>query len=631
VHIVGTAGHVDHGKSALVTALTGTNPDRWVEEQARGMTLDLGFAHLDLGDGIEAGIIDVPGHERFLHNMLAGAAGMEVLLLIVAANEGVMPQTREHLEILRLLHVRRILVVATKMDLIEPDSAGGACQRLHEQLAGTVAQDAPIFAVSALTRANLDVLREALRRELAALPPRLPDAPAYLPVDRAFTLPGIGTVVTGTLMQGAIRAGDTLALAPKQRLVRARSLHVFGRARELVTGGTRVAINLPGVERTAVARGDVICDPVFSARDAFRVTFEPLAGAHALLRRRTPVRAYIGAAEILGTLVVPSAPLDDSLAEADLFLRTPTVGFPGVRFVLRRLSPKTLLGGGTIEGPAQSTADEGPASSERGERIVLDVLLAHANEPLPAEAIAVEANMREEAALAMLESLNARGEIVRVARPAAYMHAEPARALCASVLELLEVRQREEPWAMGLTSLALARALRLPEVLIARVLGVFADDGRIAIRSGFYSTCDYEPRLSDDQKKFFEAIAVPDSSAPFAPVPFADVIAAVKTSPIAGISRAFDTLLSRGALVKVGDGLYRAAQIATIHARAESFLRERERMSMAQFRDLLGTSRKYAVPLLEWFDTRGITVRSGDFRMLRRANPGREGGSIDSG
>src|SRR5690348_16521731 len=209
MHIVGTAGHVDHGKSSLVSALTGINPDRWLEEQLRGMTLDLGFAHLQFPDGTEAGIVDVPGHERFLHNMLAGAAGMELLLLVIAATEGVMPQTIEHLQILRYLNVRDVLVVVTKMDLVPPEEGGAVCASIHESLRGTIAQDAPVFAVSTISGYNLDALRAAIHDALAKLPTRDPDAPAYLPIDRVFALPGHGTIVTGTLMQGSIAVGDT--------------------------------------------------------------------------------------------------------------------------------------------------------------------------------------------------------------------------------------------------------------------------------------------------------------------------------------------------------------------------------------------------------------------------------------
>ncbi|HET9095371.1 MAG TPA: selenocysteine-specific translation elongation factor, partial [Candidatus Baltobacteraceae bacterium] len=329
MHIVGTAGHVDHGKSSLVSALTGTNPDRWIEEQLRGMTLDLGFAHLRFDDGVEAGIVDVPGHERFLHNMLAGAAGMELLLLVISATEGVMPQTVEHLQILRYLNVREVLVVLTKMDLVPPEEGGAVCQRVHEQLRGTIAQDAFIFAVSTVTGVNLDALRDAIHEALAKLPPRSPDAPAYLPIDRVFALPGHGTIVTGTLMQGRIAVGDSLKLAPSDKTVRVRSLQSFGQKRDRVEGGARVAVNVPGVDVREIARGEMLVAPQFEAADAFAVRFTPLAGALPILRRRNAVRAYIGSAEILGTIVLDEVPQEPAELQAQLFLRRPTVAYPG--------------------------------------------------------------------------------------------------------------------------------------------------------------------------------------------------------------------------------------------------------------------------------------------------------------
>lgn len=243
MHILGTAGHVDHGKSSLVRALTGTNPDRWIEEQLRGMTLDLGFAHLRFEDGLEAGIVDVPGHERFLHNMLAGAAGMELLLLVIAANEGPKPQTVEHLAILQYLSVKKTIVVLTKSDTVDAEELAFTRELVDEALVGTIAAHAQTIAVSTITGDGMPELRAAIHDALAELAPRAPGAPAYLPIDRVFALPGHGTIVTGTLMQGRIKAGDQLALAPLGREVRVRSVQVFGEKRDDVAGGARVAIN----------------------------------------------------------------------------------------------------------------------------------------------------------------------------------------------------------------------------------------------------------------------------------------------------------------------------------------------------------------------------------------------------
>ncbi|MBV8599986.1 MAG: selenocysteine-specific translation elongation factor, partial [Candidatus Eremiobacteraeota bacterium] len=392
MHIIGTAGHVDHGKSSLVRALTGTDPDRWREEQLRGMTLDLGFARLRFDDGVEAGIVDVPGHERFLHNMLAGAAGMEVLMLVVAANEGPRPQTLEHLAILNYLNVRRTLIVLTKRDLVDADELAFAEELAREAVRGSVAQDAAVQSVSTLSGEGLPELKAALHDALVALPPRKPDAPAFLPIDRVFALAGHGTIVTGTLMQGSLAVGETLRLQPSGRDVRVRSLHVFGEKQARVGAGSRVAANLPQIEAAEIARGEVLASPEFPARRQFEVSFTPLESALKVLRRRNAVRAYLGSAEILGTLVFSEAPRTASAVPATLSLRRPAATYPGEAFVVRRLSPKDLLGGGTI------AATAAPAQSELSpdEATVAGVLRALGPAGGIVTTVAARANVREE-------------------------------------------------------------------------------------------------------------------------------------------------------------------------------------------------------------------------------------------
>jgi selenocysteine-specific elongation factor len=615
LHIVGTAGHVDHGKSSLIAALTGTNPDRLAEEQSRGMTLDLGFAHLRFNDDLEGGVVDVPGHERFLHNMLAGAAGMELLLLVVDVNEGVMAQTLEHLQILQFLNLRRVVVAVTKIDLVDPAQVSQACRRIHEQLQGTIAAVAPIFPVSATTGENLDVLKLALHDELAAMPPRNPNAPVYMPIDRVFALPGLGTIVTGTLMQGSIETGEILALEPGGEPAQARSIEVFGSPRKRVEAGSRVALNLPGIDRRAISRGQAIVGREFSARQSFRVRFAPLQNALPLLRRRTPVRAYLGSAEILGTLVTDDGGAHGPELRAQLYLREPAVAFPGLRFVLRRPSPMTLLGGGYVEvGDLEPSAEE----AVPGESAVLTALRERELQAVEAAAVAAAVNLREPATLAILDRLVERGDAIRVARPAAYVAAAAARTLLANALAILDEAHRDEPWAMGLTSVALARMLRVPEPLFVRTVEPFIEEGRLVNRNGYYAALEHQPSLTSEQRVFFDSLVPLDEAQTFLPTPFATVAAAVKRSRVVGCSKAFDTMLAKGALVKVDDELYRGSQIAKIRARVEAHLRERGRMTAAEFRDLLGTSRKYAVPLLEWLDGHGVTIRDGDYRMLRK-------------
>lgn len=614
MHIVGTAGHVDHGKSALIAALTGTNPDRLLEEQVRGMTLDLGFAHLRFDDGVEAGIVDVPGHERFLHNMLAGAAGMELLLLAIDAHEGVMPQTLEHLQILQFLNVRRVLVVLTKIDLIDPGERDAVREAIRQRLQGTIAASAPNYAVSSLTGEGLDELKDALHDELAAMPHRNANAPAYLPIDRVFTLQGLGTVVTGTLMQGRIVAGETLMLEPGGKPAHVRSIGVFDATLPDVEAGSRVALSLSNLDRAEIARGQAIAGSELVARKSFLVRFVPLQSALELIQRRTPVRAYLGAAEILGTLVIVDGTSAMHEMRALLHLREPAVVFPGLRFVLRRPSPMTLLGGGYVEG-IDADSPEPPNSYEEA---VLAILRDKQPEPVEAAAVASSANLREGPAREALDRLVERGEAIRVMRPAAYVDAVAARALLVRVLDALDESHRREPWAIGLTSIALARVLGIPEATLVRVADHFVEPGRLINRGGYYATSAHRPSLTPEQQAFFEHLVPVSETQPFLPVPFGGAAATVKLSHLPGISKAFDTLLAEAALVKVGDDLYRGGQVAQIRARVEAHFGRHERMTAAEFRDLLGTSRKYAVPLLEWLDSHGVTIRDGDFRRLRK-------------
>ncbi|HEX3370183.1 MAG TPA: selenocysteine-specific translation elongation factor [Candidatus Cybelea sp.] len=615
MHVIGTAGHVDHGKSAIVAALTGTNPDRLAQERERGMTLDLGFAHLRFADGVEGGIVDVPGHERFLHNMLAGAAGMEILLLVVDAAEGVRAQTLEHLAILRYLDVRRTIVVVSKIDLLEPVERDDACRRILAQLRATIAADAPYFAVSAATGENVQALKDALHDLLAEMPARNAGAPVYLPVDRAFSLTGLGTVVTGTLIQGSIEAGDALRLEPGGHAAVVRSIGVFGSIRARVEAGSRVALSIPGISHREIARGQAVVGTEFAAAADFAVRFTPARGAAALMRRRTPVRAYVGSAERLGVLVAGESYADEVETPARLHLREPVVAFAGVRFVLRRPSPMTLLGGGYVEGAGRGDA---PDAENPDDALFARILQARGLEPASALELSAAANVREAATAAALARLVERGDALALDKPRGYVSGSAAGTLLASVLAQLDDAQGSEPWSMGMTSIALSRALDVAEPVLVRVLEHFAADGRLINRRGYYATLEHQPALTLEQRAFFDHLVPLDEGQPFVPIPFAGVAAAVKISRLPGISKAFDTMLARGTLVKVGDDLYRGAQIGRIVARVRAYLEKNGTMTAAHFRDLLGSSRKYAVPLLEWLDGQGVTIRSGDRRTLRK-------------
>ena len=614
MRVVGTAGHVDHGKSSLVRALTGTDPDRWAEERRRGMTLDLGFARLRFGDGEDAGIVDVPGHERFVHNMLAGATGMDVLLLVVAANEGPRPQTFEHLEILSLLEVPAAIVALTKCDLVDEAGLANAREDVDIAVAGTVAANAPVIAVSSATGAGLEELRARIHRALATLPPRAVHAPAYLPVDRAFTLAGHGTIVTGTLMQGTLATGDVLAVRPGDVAARVRSIEVFGESHERVTPGSRVAANLSGVTLDDVDRGSALVAPEIASVASMRVQFRPLRAGLGTLRRRMPVRVHLGAGECFGTIVFDALPSDVAVKDAVLHLRAPRAVVPGQRFVVRRMSPKTVLGGGTIGAP---TAAEVPALAAADVVAVRAALAAGGLAAATAEMLGARANVRVERVAEILAADAADERVWTLARPAAFIDAAVADALVTRVLGELERHHAASPWMLGATSIALARALSVEEPLLVRILDAAIERERIVARSGYYATNDFAPRLTTEQTAFIERFAALDPASPLVPVPFAPLVLEIRRSKVAGMSTALDTLLAEGSFVRVGEHLYRGEQLAEIRTRLVRTLRAEKRITASRFRDIVGTSRKYVVPLLEHFDSTGVTIRDGDERALR--------------
>lgn len=613
MHIVGTAGHVDHGKSSLVISLTGHDPDRFAEERRRGMTLDLGFAPLRFSDGIEAGIVDVPGHERFLHNMLAGAAGMELLLLVVSAVEGPRQQTREHLRILNFLNVQRCIAVLTMKDLVGPEELEIAAGLVADECAGTIAQGAPLIAVSNATGDGIAQLKIAIHDALAALPARRPDAPAYLPVDRVFALPGHGTIVTGTLMQGTIAVGDALAFQPSGIAARVKSLQVFGRNVDRATGGARVAVNVPGVGVDAIARGETLVAPrEFEPLRELDLEFTPLPEALLLLRRRLFVRAYIGSAEILGRLVLHD--LDGAHARgATLFLNRPAVAFAGTRLVLRRMSPKDLLGGAVVRGAAARTepADEAMSADARA---VLAVLDASGLTPLSIDRLAGRANIRAEAAAAAVAELLAAGQAAELHRPSEYVSRAALDGAFARAADHMRAHQERKPWSAGLTAGDVAKALGIAEPLAARLLAVWLEDGRAVQRGKFYSTPEHAPHPSAAQQRYF-ASALPAQDAP-APAPFGEVAAGA--ARVDGGAEALEAMLLTGALVRVGDDLYTRAQMIRARDALVSLLQREGRATMAQIRDLFATSRKHALPLMEHFDAVGLTLRDGDYRRLRK-------------
>ena len=625
--LVGTAGHVDHGKTALLAALTGIDCDRLPEEKRRGITLDLGFAHLER-DGAEIGFVDVPGHERFLHNALAGLGGIRVLLLVVAADEGVRAQTREHLAVADLLGVPEAVVAVTKTDLAPADLLDLVELEVAELLAPTRFAGAPVFRVSSRTGDGVAALAAALvARARSAGGPAAPD-PARLPVDRVFVVRGQGVVATGTLLAGELRAGDELRLEPAGRELRVRALEVHGRARDVARAGSRVALLLGGVEAGDLARGDELVG-VGGAAPARRLLARVrlLPDSPVALAGSTEVRLHLHAGETparVRALEPPRlAPGAEGLVE--IRPRAPRVATRSDRFVLRRLSPAATLGGGEVLDPRWHRA-RGPALAARLTALAGDEESAHAawvEAAAEAGAAASELAVRLGAGAARVEAALARlGADARLVAGAGRWFAPAALgALEERARRLLADYFERERLAEGMPRAELVRRLlgRRAAALADFHLGWLARRGVLALAGDRVAPPGRRPQLSATETGLAASILEAYDGAglePPSPVEVARRLAA-KPAVVEGLVR---HLVSRRRLMQLPAGLVISAA-AFDRLRVDLEATGWERFSVGQFKERFALSRKFAIPLLERLDALAVTRRAGDERLLLRRGP----------
>ncbi|MDI3316095.1 MAG: selenocysteine-specific translation elongation factor [Bacillota bacterium] len=626
--IIGTAGHVDHGKSTLIRALTGTDPDRLPEEKRRGLTIDLGFGHLRLPSGREAGIVDVPGHERFVKNMVAGASGMDLVLLVVAADEGVMPQTEEHLDILQLLGVRRGLLVVTKVDLVDREWLDLVDEEVREAVRGTFLEGAPLVHVSSLTGEGLEELLATVEQVAAGTPPRPATGPARLPVDRVFTMAGFGTVVTGTLASGRVRLEERLELLPSGRPLRVRGIQVHNRPVEEATAGHRVALNI-SLDRDEVVRGDVVATPgVFRASLGFSGHLELLGRLARPLANGARVRLHAGTRESLGRIVLLDRDELRPGERAPVYFRseTPLVVARGDRFVIRSYSPARAIGGGDVIDPVRRVRRGDRAGLERLERLArgdrVEVLRSFLDDPRPWSleelARAVEARPAELGPL--LEGLARRGEASQAAE-GVWLGRNAEEALLERLAARLRQHLEANPLRHGLPREELRQAL-LPDLsprAFGQLLERWAAGGRLRLRGELVQPAGWEPRLSPAAAGAAARVEEALRTRPFDPPDPQGLELPRGAPPLAEVLR---YLQESGRIERAGTfWFHRSAVEEAVRRVREHFLRE-PRLTLAQLRDLLGTTRKYAVPLAERLDELGVTRRAGDDRV-----PGPAGGT----
>ena len=611
--ILGTAGHIDHGKTSLVRALTGVDTDRLPEEKRRGITIELGFAPLALPDGTVLGVVDVPGHEAFVRTMLAGASGIDLALLVIAADEGVMPQTREHLAILGLLGVRGGVVALTKCDVVDDEWLTLVEDDVRGALAGSALADAPMIPTSAMRGTGIDALRSAIAACAAAVPARDADDLFRMPVDRAFTVRGTGTVVTGTVWSGTLSRDAMVRILPGGLTARVRGVQSHGAAVENVKPGTRAAIALAGVGLDVVSRGAVlVTDAAWRASDVVRADVALLPDAPGPLRPRTRVRLHLGTQDLGARIVTMAGELaPGDRAAARIVLDAPLVARAGDRFVLRSSSPVVTIGGGVITDPAPSNPRARPATGDlRTPADRLAWLLREAGlDGIGREGLAVRIGASTRAVNELLAS-------------SVLQHVEIAgRIYDGAALDLLAARLREmlatfhaasplEPAA----SLQWVRAsLRAPFGLVDEVVRRGVAAGGIAVDGGSIRLAGFEPALTSAQRETREALQTFLREAGREPPSTAELVAR-----FGGDVPALLRFLERaGVVVQVEeDRYYDAEALAGLVRSLRSALEAGREYSPAELREVLGVSRKFLIPLLEHCDRRGITDRRSGGRVL---------------
>ncbi len=629
--VLGTAGHIDHGKSALVKALTGTDPDRLPEEQERGVTIELGFAQLKLPSGRAMGVVDVPGHEKFVRQMVAGATGIDVVLLVVAADDGVMPQTREHLAIVDLLGIERGVVAITKADLADDEWIDIVRSDVEELLGGTSIQGAPIVAVSARTGTGLPELLATIDTVAAQATARHADLPMRLPVDRVFTIAGAGTVVTGTMWSGSAKRDDAVEIYPEGERARVRSVQVHGAAVDEAHAGQRVAINLAGVERHGIARGDVIAAPdTLTVTDRFdaRFTYLGMPGEDKPFVSGARVHINHGTREVLGRVLLMDAEqlLPGEAGLAQVRLEEPLAPRYGDHFIVRSYSPVYTIGGGIVLDalPPRRT------QLKDHERELLAALVAHdlssastgllAARGVPMTSAQVAAALGVTRGVVADELNRARLDRLKVGSDTYFVTPDALEALVAGVERELLAFHDANPTTTGISKSALRDLVdkRVEPKVFDEVLARGAERGAVTVDGGQA----YHPRAAvtaHNAEADAEAALLPlIESQGLEPGSVAELAASAGVEQ--GTTRkVLGKLVNDGRVVRVNSELhFSAAAIEDARTTiAEEIGRRPQGATAADLRNALGVSRKYAIPLLEYFDARGVTKRVGDLRVLR--------------
>jgi len=627
--IVGTAGHIDHGKSALVKALTGVDPDRLKEEQLRGITIDLGFAHLEL-DGIQVGFVDVPGHEKFVKNMLAGVGGIDCVLLVVAADESIMPQTREHFDICRLLGIPSGIVVITKIDLVEPELIELVRDEISETVQGSFLEGADVVAVSSKTGAGLEQLEQALRAIAFSIPERSSDRLLRLPVDRAFTMRGFGTVVTGTMSSGRLRRDEEVELIPGGLVAKVRGLQVHGKVTEMAVAGQRTAVNLQGVDLSQVSRGMALTVPrLFHATQILDVKLELLPGAHPL-KNFAKVRFHHGTSEVLArvALMGPSSLEPGSSAVAQLRLESPAFCLQGDAFIVRQFTPATTIGGGRILNPHAEKHKVTDRHSLQllqgleGNNMIrkLPALVAmHPGQIMGCRDLNAALGFPEDELRNLCSAAATDGKVVMVPGPLPIL-VLPAimEALKKETVSLVARFHRDNPLLRGISREELRKRAfdGLPPEIFRFCLEQLSEERLVAIHEDMVAQYGREVKLSPAELKIKEMIEGLLQQAGWQ-APSLREIPDLLSADANGVRKICFWMLKEKILIRISEDLaYHESTLRAMKDRIHSRYPADSRFGVAEFKELFDLTRKHAIPLLEYLDREHFTRRQGSDRII---------------
>lgn len=636
--ILGTAGHVDHGKTSLIRALTGIDTDRLKEEKERGITIELGFAYLDLACGHRIGIVDVPGHEKFVRNMVAGAAGMDMVAFVIAADEGIMPQTKEHFDICRLLGICDGLIVLTKKDMVEPDWLAMVQEEVREFCTGSFLENAPIIPVSSVTGEGIEEIKRVIDEKVRAINFQEEFGPFRLAVDRVFSMKGFGTVITGTSFSGRIAVGEDIMFYPGGLNAKIRGIQVHGKDQSVVEAGHRTAINLQGIEKEQINRGDMAAAPgSMLASTLLDADLHYLAGNGKKLKNRTQVRLHAGTREIVGRISLLEG---DSLepgqdANIQLILKEPVAVWPGDRFVIRSYSPAATLGGGIILNNAPPKRKRMAERDRQHSREVFAVyktgqltekmlLLLEENglQGITAEQLAARLGLFGKRLKKQLEQpISAKKILVIEADSQRLLAASAGDKLGQAIIELLKKYHKDNPLKNGLATEEIRSRLKPPadQKLFQYMISSLSRQGQIVQEGAEVRLAGHQVTLQVDEQAMQEKIGHLYQQANLEPPLLKEVLASFAEFPEKRIQQVMDLLLRQGVLIKVNESLiFHRDALNQLAEKMTAFMLKEGEIDAPSFKDLTGLSRKFSIPLLEYFDKIKMTIRVGDKRVLRK-------------